>query len=552
MKHKIYRYSFSFFLLLISFMLVNCDATKLEILDNPNRISEEDADADFYLNAIQLNFNDFFEDVTEQGMEITRMKHMLGPTYPEAYNSATFNDAWREAYSSIFIDVKKLDAVAREQGLYLHIGISQVLKAYTAATLVDYFGDVPYSEATQGSKFYNPKKDSGADIYVELYKLLDKAIVNLNKNVKIKPKNDLFYGKNGEKKWVKLANTLKIKLYLQSSLVNKDLSKTEINKIISSGNYIKNSSDDFKFNYGINVSGPDSRHPFFSENFKGSGGVADYMSNYYMDLLLNSYDIPDPRVRYYFYRQNKTNATSQVQQTCFETLRPSHYSFDEIYCNLGGNPGYWGRDHGNENGTPPDGDLRATWGLYPVGGNFDADNFKSISSTLISTKGAGIQPIMMSSFVDFMLAEATLTLGTIGNSEAYLKNGIDKSMATVIGFRKDLVDKSFAPNNVTINDYTNKVIESYKKAQNNDSKLNIIVKQYFIALWGNGVEAFNTFRRTGKPSDVQPLVRSEVTKCLRSFLYPQDYINNNSNANQKSDVYQKVFWDTNPDDKFIK
>lgn len=548
-RNILYKYSFGF-LLLFSFVLMNCETTKLEILDDPNRLNEKNANSDFYLNAIQLNFKDFFVNVTEEGMEVTRILHMFGPTYPEAYSSSTFNIAWREAYSSVFIDTKKLEIIGKEKGLYTHVGIAQVLKAYTTITLVDYFGDVPYSEATQGDKYPNPKKDLGNEIYAKVYKLLDEAIGNLSKKSD-KPSNDFFYG-GDSKKWIKLANTLKIKMYLQTRLVNEAISKEEINKIVTAGNYIKGRADDFKFNYAINVSSPDSRHPIYSRNFRNSGGVEDYMSNYYMNLLLNSYDVKDPRTRYYFYRQNPTNATSKVQQTCFETLYPSHYSPDEIYCNLSSNPGYWGRDHGNENGTPPDGDLRATWGLYPVGGNFDDDGFNSIASTVISTKGAGIEPIMMSSFVDFMLAEASLTLGTSGSAETYLKNGIDKSIATVTNFRKDLVDVSLAPSETAKTDYVQKVISSYTNATSKDAKLNVIVKQYFIALWGNGVEAFNTYRRTGKPSDVQPLVREDVSNCIRSFLYPNDYINNNSNAVQKPNVYQKVFWDTNADENFIK
>ena len=29
-------------------------------------------------------------------------------------------------------------------------------------------------------------------------------------------------------------------------------------------------------------------------------------------------------------------------------------------------------------------------------------------------------------------------------------------------------------------------------------RLNVIMKEYFIALWGNGIESYNNYRRTGK------------------------------------------------------
>ena len=34
--------------------------------------------------------------------------------------------------------------------LFHHIGVAQILESYTLTTLVDYFGDVPYSQGLQG------------------------------------------------------------------------------------------------------------------------------------------------------------------------------------------------------------------------------------------------------------------------------------------------------------------------------------------------------------------------------------------------------------------
>lgn len=53
------------------------------------------------------------------------------------------------------------------------------------------------------------------------------------------------------------------------------------------------------------------------------------------------------------------------------------------------------------------------------------------------------------------------------------------------------------------------------------------------------------------PNDLQPLVREPATNFLRSFFYPDNYVNQNINAKQKGDVTEKVFWDTNPDSGFI-
>jgi hypothetical protein len=75
--------------------------------------------------------------------------------------------------------------------------------------------------------------------------------------------------------------------------------------------------------------------------------------------------------------------------------------------------------------------------------------------------------------------------------------------------------------------------------------------EYQLALFGNGVEAYNSYRRTGMPNDLQPLRVAPVDNFLRSFLYPNVSVTNNANSDQKDDVTQQVFWDNNPTTGFI-
>ena len=51
-----------------------------------------------------------------------------------------------------------------------------------------------------------------------------------------------------------------------------------------------------------------------------------------------------------------------------------------------------------------------------MGSAFDDDSFTSIDGTP-GAGGEGVLPIMLSSWVNFMLAEASLTLGTTGYAE---------------------------------------------------------------------------------------------------------------------------------------
>ena len=116
----------------------------------------------------------------------------------------------------------------------------------------------------------------------------------------------------------------------------------------------------------------------------------------------------DPRMRYYFYRQIQCTpgaigadgvmcAVNLAQLQCSGQSAPQHYTPTMAYCNLDG--GYWGRDHGNASGIPPDANLKTTWGLYPVGGSFDADQAAPVATASgmpTNGNGAGITPIILS------------------------------------------------------------------------------------------------------------------------------------------------------------
>ena len=72
------------------------------------------------------------------------------------------------------------------------------------------------------------------------------------------------------------------------------------------------------------------------------------------------------------------------------------------------------------------------------------------------------------------------------------------------------------------------------------------MKEYLIALQGNGLEGYNGYRRTCKPINLQPLRLADQGNFAKSFWYPANYVNRNSNANQKENLTVSVFWDSNP------
>jgi hypothetical protein len=420
-------------------------------------------------------------------------------------------------------------------------------------TLVDLFGDVPYSEANLGIENTNPKADKGQDAYAAAIKLLDEAIADLAKTPGSYPGTlDLFYGASnvaGAKKWVTLAKTLKLRAYVQTRLVDAGAT-AKIDALLVENDLIDTQAEDFEFKYSTKQANPNSRHPRYNANYSSTGTAGDYMANWFMWELVQEKGTGnnnDPRTRYYFYRQRTNYAeATEVSASCITSPPPAHYPAGMPYCLL--ISGYWGRDHGDGSGIPPDDFLRTTVGIYPFGGDFDASQGISVGLNR-GAQGAGIQPIWLSVFTEFIKAESALILSTAGTPRTLLENGIRKSLTKVIGFPAIVgvtVSSTFVPDQARQDAYVTKVLNAYDATATNDQKLDIIMKEYHIALWGNGLDAYNNYRRTGKPSNMQPTRLPSPGEYIRSHLYPSVYVNLNQNAQQKSSVALRVFWDTNP------
>jgi len=206
--------------------------------------------------------------------------------------------------------------------------------------------------------------------------------------------------------------------------------------------------------------------------------------------------------------------------------------------------GYWGRDHLDDDGIPPDTRARTLWGVYPAGGEFDMDQGLP-GNAASGLQGAGAEILMQESFVKFMLAEAALTLGTTGDPRELLLEGVESSISHVMAFGADIAEMPYIPVTQEITDYVTEVGTLYDAATTTEERLEVIAKEYYIALFGNGVESYNLVKRTTMPSNLQPALLADPGNFPRTFNYPANCVNLNSSIAQKAHTVQ-VFWDTNP------
>lgn len=461
---------------LISFACILTAAScTLDLREDPNAVQPDKTVPNLVLNSMQRNLAVLFNAVSTNMMPFSRQLNSGGSLYQSVVTPQTFDGTWSTAYANILQDAKALTAQADKDGFARHAGMSRVITAYTLLMLVDIFGDVPYSKANQGLSEFNPPVDDSQSIYTEVHALLDKAKIDLTTAsttaggyllATAPVPNDLYYYSHvsgSYVNWVRLANSLKLKAFLSVRNQNAAAATTGINALIAdvsaTGGLVTTAADNFVFRYGISQSDPDSRHPRFVAGYPAGGG--DYQSNWLMwqmffgyDALFNGNTPGDPRMRFYFYRQVATNSTDPNQIRCVTGTVPAHYPqaiSGSVIPNAkagmppGINPsgthpawartfcyptdrGYWGRDHVNNEGIPPDGLLRTQWGAYPAGGRFDGATNAGVSAS-VGMRGAGIAPMMMRSYVQFMLCEAALYLGTTGTPLTHFTNGMNFSFA---------------------------------------------------------------------------------------------------------------------------
>lgn len=542
--------------------LASCSKDLDPLLVNPNQPTPSTADVDLYLNSVEINFNNFWSIASDYGAQLSRQQVMNGSSlYNNAYSPQSFDNMWTTAYTGVIKNADALIPIAQTQNKFVQSGIAKTLKAFTIGTLVDIFGDIPASQADLGIANTSPGVDAGAAAYVLVQNLLDSAIVDFAKTTPsaVNTKTDLFY--NGSStRWTTVAKTLKLKYYMQTRLVDNTVGPKVI-ALLTENNLINAATQDLVFQYGTNLSAPDNRHPHYSTNYVNSGGPGEYINNYFMWMVAaQKYNGTvnfngDPRLRYYFYRQvtNYATADQQSMPCSVQASPPAWYASvpdKTTYCAIG--RGYWGRDHGDASGTPPDGNSRTAWGIYPAGGQYDAALGGNVTQGA-GNGGNGINPIFLSSYTAFLKAEAALAFNTTvaGTVATNLTAGMNASINKVISIPTGYI----APTALQVSNYTTLVNNNYAASTTNADKINVIMTEYYIAAWGNGLETYNNYRRTGSPNNMQVSVGvPNPGLFIRSFFYPSVFVNLNVNApKQKTPgvAANKVFWDNNPDN-FIK
>lgn len=437
------------------------------------------------------------------------------------------NGIWNACFDNNY-DYQIVIAKAAQAGAGFYEGIARIMKAHNFQILVDVYGNVPYSQALKGGANPTPAYDNGLDVYRDLFRQLDTAITliknavvttsNPNKNIAT---NDIIF--NGDKgKWVRFANTLKLRMLVHAYAVTGINKAAEIAIINSEGSGYLGVGENAIVQPGYVADKP---NPFYNTYYRNVAGAQTANNIYYR---ANSWGID-----YYTYNGD-----------------PRRARFYEAGAN---------------------GFVGVAYGLPPVTANVAA-NLAGIGPGLYKANTAG--QILLSSAESFFLqAEARF--------RGFITSGLDVATLTNTGISESFNYmgatglSTYLSNNAG---YADVDVTAVSNAPANPpgtqpvGGIYTIISQKWFALNGiNTLEVWTDYRRInykdivtastvtdrmvygagvgydpGPPISVSP--QNTSTKIPVRYLYPQSEYNYNATnvgAQGTVDRYTRIFWDLN-------
>ena len=224
---------FKFIMVLAGVVAMSSCKKFLDINKDPDRLPDSNSPIAQLLTGAQVNLgfeggSDLFRFTTEIMQQMSGLASQPNQTFEYyRYNitGSDQNNVWSSMNASTLSDLQLIINQGGSSPYYT--GIAKILKAYEVSKMVDVWGDVPYSQAQQLTANTQPAYDDDAVIYPQLINLLTEAIGNLNatSSVLTPGTNSVMYTNGGNwtaarAQWIKLANTLKLRLILHTRKVD--------------------------------------------------------------------------------------------------------------------------------------------------------------------------------------------------------------------------------------------------------------------------------------------------------------------------------------------
>lgn len=393
-------------------------------------------------------------------------------------------------FSAIMPAWQSIVEAAAADGLPEVSALATIVKVEGMHRVADAYGPIPYLNYGSGSlrNDYN----SLEEVYTKFLAELDSSITvltnyaNGNPGATIFKSYDYIYSGNVTK-WIKFANTLRLRLAMRIVYVNPALAKTEAEKSVNHQmGVIAEVSDRAALQHTSNLT---YHHPLYDIAYNFNAGEARMSAS--MDAYLNGYK--DPRLSAYF--------VPAVTDGKYHGVR------------LGIQTSVWSKYVGNDIS------------------NLNVDQGTSIvwmtaaESWFLRAEGALWGWNMGGSAQS--LYEEGITTSFAENNAGSAANYIADATSVPAAFTDNAAGSNFsvaAPGTITI---------AWNSSASFETNQERIITQKWIAMYPDGPEAWAEFRRTGYPRLIPVVTNNSgstisTDKQVRRIPYPQSEYTNNA------------------------
>jgi len=506
MKKYIYNFnSIAIIALLLIFALSSCTKKFEEFNTNPYGVSDADLNPDGALivaslqNAqrnIYVNSPAWITQLQQNLMGDVYSGYMMPPTpFAGNSNNMTYNLvdgwntwAWNPAYTGVMLPVSKVEPLTKTASPDIY-AMAKIIKVEAMHRVSDIFGPIIYTKYRQVNADLSVDFDSQETAYNAFFADLNEAIGILTPKIGQPAsanfvKSDLVYGGNYGK-WVRFANTLRLRLALRIVKADAAKAKTEGEAALAnSAGLLSNNADNFNVDLGSN-------HPLNVMNNEWG----DIRMGAPMESILGGY--ADPRMPKYF--------------------EPAV------------DPAVVGQFKGIRQGI-----------------NIDAKSRYGDFSKL--TTFSSLAQMMTCAEASFLKAEAALRgWAGAGGAQANYEAGIQRSfdqygLGSAIAYYNNAVasalpysdPKAITPgqNNIIVGSpYLSTITVRWNAAGSFNENWERIITQKWICMYPDGQEAWSEFRRTGFPKLFPVIVNNSGGKIssatfIRRINFPSAEANN--------------------------
>lgn len=444
-----------------------------------------------------------------------------------------FNTSWAERglwtpyYQQMLKRVREIEPTVERHPEYNDMyQIMRINLAISTIRLTDTFGDIPYFQAGKGETLV--PYDSQKDIYYDVFKELTEAVSELKQKKSNQLKystEDLVYQGDVDK-WIRLANSLRLRAAIRLAFVDPDKAKAE-GELALKETLLTSNAD----NAGVTPPQPNTwANPLLRSLVVDESRASKTM----VDILQSYGAVPDPRLTLIL-SQSQAWVKGESESVQWRGV-PNGLPVTELSLT----------EYDNSHNS-------CIWG-YMWG--YDWNSAAKGSNAAKPNTGDDFTPLGLMNYAEvcFLKAEAALRgWQGAGDARTNYENGIRASFAEL---RAKAPKGSYTEEND--NAYITGANVAWNNADNFETSLERIITQKWIGIYPNSEEAWAEFRRTGYPKltpvkqSLEPTINPANGEFIKKLRYVDNELSNNKkyatdpalNGGKGDGLSVRVWWDT--------